>query len=224
MRNANSLEAASNLYLTKAIEVIDLLEDTMVPIQADEVVLANAYLMLGKTDKAMETLQFRIYENVLHVINELNTYMMLFVMEKDTFEEIKNRMLQITNAFNIEKLNPNMMGSIYYSLATACVQLGQSEVAIDYLYRYVHVCKSFEFPATLQGDEFFNMVDIQFNLFELGTISPRDEKSIKISMVAAVKDNPVFHAIKDQKDFKNIVKQLEELLIQYVTYTDIKKL
>lgn len=213
MRNANSLEAASNLFLTKAIEVVELLEDTMVPTQADEVVLANAYLMLGKTDKAMETLQFRIYENVMHVVNELNTYMMLFVKEQDTFEEIKNRMLQITDAFNIEKLNPNMMGSIYYSLATAYVQQGKSEVAIDYLYRYVHVCKSFEFPAILKGDDFFNMVDNKFDLYELGTISPRDEKTVKASMVAAVKDNPVFFEIKEQIEFKNMIKQLELLLI-----------
>ena len=213
MRNANSLEATSNLFLTKAIEVVELLEDTMVPTQADEVVLANAYLMLGKTDKAMETLQFRIYENVTHIINELQTYMMLFITEKETFEEIKNRTMQIADAFNIEKLNPNMMVGIYYSLATAYVQQGRSEASMDYLSQYVRVCKSFEFPYRLQGDEFFNMVDNKFDLFDIGTVSPRDEKTVKASMVAAVKDNPAFYQIKDHKEFKNIVKQLELLLV-----------
>lgn len=211
MRNANSLEATSNLLLTKAIEVVDLLEDTMVPTQADEVILANAYLMLGKTDKAMETLQFRIYENVMHVINELQTYMMLFTTEKETFEEIKKRTMQIAEVFNIEKLNPNIMANIYYSLAAFYVQQGESEVAISYLSQYVSVCKSFEFPARLQGDEFFNMVENKFDLFDIGTVSPRDEKTVKASMVAAVKDNPVFLGIKDQKEFKKIVKQLELL-------------
>lgn len=213
MRNANSLEAASNLFLTKAIEVVELLENTMVPTQADDVILANAYFILGKTDKAMETLQFRIYENVMHIIDELKTYMMLYITDKDTFEEIRNRTMQIANTFNVEKLNPNMMANIYYAHAVAYVQQGKSEAAIDYLRQYALVCKSFEFPATLQGDEFFNMVKNKFELFNLGTVAPRDEKSVKISMVAAVKDNPAFFEIKDQKEFKNIVKQLELLLV-----------
>ena len=211
MRNANSLEATSNLLLMKSIEVVELLEDTMVPTQSDEVVLANAYLMLGKTGKAMETLQFRIYENVTHIINELQTYMMLFITEKEKFEEIKNKTMQIVDAFNLEKLNPNLIGSIYYSLATAYVQQGKLEAAMDYLHQYVRVCKSFEFPYRLHGDEFFNMVENKFDLFDIGTVSPRDEKTVKASMVAAVKDNPVFLEIKDHKEFNNIVKQLELL-------------
>lgn len=211
MRNANSLEATANLVLSKALEVVELLEDTMVPAQADEVVLANAYLMLGKTDKAIETLQFRIYENVMHIINELSSYIMLFITEKDRFEEIKKRTLQIADAFDLEKLNPNMMVNFYYIIATAYVQQGQTEAAIDYLNQYVSVCKSFEFPARLQGDEFFDMVENKFDLFDLGTVSPRDEKSVKASMIAAIKDNPIFIGIKEQSEFKNMIKQLELL-------------
>lgn len=211
MRNANSLEATANLVLTKALEVVELLEDTMVPVQADEVVLANAYLMLQKPDKAIETLQFRIYENVMHIINELISYLMLFTAEKDRFEEIKNRTIQIADAFDVERLNPNMMANIYYVVATVYAQQGQSEAAIKYLNQYVSVCKSFEFPARLRGDGFFDMVETKFDLFDIGTISPRDEKSVKASMISAVKDNPVFMGIKDQKEFKNIIKQLELL-------------
>ena len=104
-----------------------------------------------------------------------------------------------------------MMANFYYIVATAYVQQGQTEAAIDYLNQYVSVCKSFEFPARLRGDEFFDMVENKFDLFDIGTVSPRDEKSVKASMIAAVKDNPIFMGIKEQSEFKNMIKQLELL-------------
>lgn len=209
MRNANSLEASAHLFLSNAVEVIELLEDTMVPTQEDVVILANAYLMQGKTDKAKETLQFRIYENVMNLMNELITYLMLFITQKDTFEDIKHRMLHIAEDFGIEKLNPNIMGNVYYSIAVAYMQQGNLEDAMDMLQRYVNTCKKFEFPIKLQGDEFFDMIEKKFALYDIGTVCPRDEKTVKESMVVAVKDNPVFLALKEEKEFKNIIKQLE---------------
>lgn len=211
MRNANSLEATANLVLSNALEVIELLEDTMVPMQSDDVVLANAYLMLGKTEEAKETLQFRIYENVLNIINELKTYLLLFITDEERFEEIKSRMLHIAEDFGIDKLNPNIMVNVYYSIAITYVQQGKLNDAMDILKLYASVCKNFEFPVTLKGDEFFNMLEKKFDLYDIGNVSPRDEKSIKESIVAAVKDNPEFDLLKEKKEFKNIIKDLEKI-------------
>ncbi|WP_455717957.1 helix-turn-helix domain-containing protein [Anaerosporobacter sp.] len=211
IRNANSLEAAANLFLSNIVEVIELLEDTMIPTQEDDIILAKAYLMQGKADKAKETLQFKIYQNVMNVMNELITYLMLFITEKDRFEDIKNRMLHIADDFDLVNLNPNIMGNAYYSIAVAYMQQGQLEEALDMLKHYTSACKKLEYPVKLQGDEFFNMIENKFVLYDIGTISPRDEKTIKESMVAAVKDNPLFLALIEEKEFKNIIKQLEKL-------------
>lgn len=209
MRNANSLEATANLILLNAVEVIELLEDTMVPTQTDDVVLANAYLKLGKTEEAKETLQFQIYQNVINIMNELITYSMLFITDSDRFEDIKSRMLHIADDFGIEKLNPNIMANVYYSLAVAYVQQGRLDDVMDMLKLYTNTCKNFEFPFKLRGDDFFNMVEKKFTLYDIGTVAPRDEKSIKESIVAAVKDNPLFLALNEEKEFKNMIKQLE---------------
>jgi transcriptional regulator with XRE-family HTH domain len=211
MRNANSLEATANLVLANAVEVIELLEDTMVPTQADDVVLANAYLMLGKTDEAKETLQFRIYENVMNIINELKTYLFLFITEEERFEEIKNRMLHIAELFSVDKLNPNVMINVYYSIAVFYVQQGKLEDSMNMLKRYASVCKNFKFPVTLQGDDLFDLIEKKFDSYDIGTLAFRDEKSVKESLVAEVKDNPDFFSLKDRKEFKNIIKELEKL-------------
>ncbi|WP_167957407.1 helix-turn-helix domain-containing protein [Anaerosporobacter faecicola] len=211
MNNANSLEATVNLLQQNALEVVELLEDTLVPRQEDEVVLANAYLMLGKTDKAMEALQFRIYENVILLIGELTSYQMLFVEDTNTYDVIRNRIQQIVDAFQVEKLHPSLICNMYLSSATAYMQQGKTEEAIKELQSYVRTTRNFTFPVQISEDDFFTMVKAKYEDFGIGMVSPRDEESIKLSIVSAVRDNPTFQPLKEQQVFKSIVKQLESM-------------
>lgn len=211
MRSANSLEATANLILNQIVEVVDLLEDTVVPYESDEVILANAYFMLGKEDKAKETLQFSIYQHLGAIMADLQSYAMMSIPDYDRFKEIMNRAKSIGDIFFLEQLNPNTMAALYVSSAQGYMQLGEEEEAIAMLKKYCNVCHNFKFPLKLQGDEFFNQVEEKFDELNIGTTAPRDEKTVKAAFVFAVTQNPIFKPLATRVEFKQIVKELENI-------------
>lgn len=211
IQKTNCQEAAANLLLEQPIEVVDLLEDSITDIQTSEVVLASAYYMLGKHEKAVETLQFSCYYHMISLLQGLQSYIMLFINDSERFEEIKKRLLLVGECFQVDKLNTNTMAVIYLTLAQGYVQQGKLKEAMNMIHEYVSVCKLFEFPVTLKGDEFFDKLEEKFDSLKLMKIAPRAEKDIKKSIVSAVKDNPVFLPLYEEAEFQQAIKELEKI-------------
>ncbi|MNW17756.1 hypothetical protein D3C71_2170570 [compost metagenome] len=72
------------------------------------------------------------------------------------------------------------------------------------------MCGALSFPATLQGDDFFDRIDLW--LAEVGTAAPREENVIKASMVQGLVGNPAFAALSELPAFQQLVERLKTKL------------
>lgn len=208
-KQANSLEAFCYMVLQKPHEVLELLDGTMRPISNDEAILANAYQMTGKVQKAKEVLQVSIYQHLLSFIGFFPSYLLLNVDKVDQFEKKLSRILSILKVFELDKLHPNSALQVYFAAAQGYAMQGNVERSLDMLSKYASVCTSNFFPYMLHGDEFFDSVDEWFNEFDLGAKSPRDEKLIKESMILCIVSNPAFEILNGQPRYKSIVETMK---------------
>lgn len=89
----------------------------------------------------------------------------------------------------------------------------REEKAIVMIKKYVKVAQSIEFPITLHGDEFFDLIDGWVDReFDLGSNAPRDEQSIKHSLFSTIQDNPVFKPLLQKQEVRLMLTNLQHTL------------
>jgi transcriptional regulator with XRE-family HTH domain len=208
-KQANSLEATSYLILQKPNELLDLLDGTMKPTCEDEVLLANAYQMTGNVEKAKEVLQISAYKHLLGMVGSSTSLLLIYVGETEKFEELNQRIISISELFNLNKLHPNVMLQFYLAAAQGYSMQGNVDKTLSILKKYADICVTDFFPITLHGDEFFDCIDNWFEEFDLGVKAPRDEKVIKESMIQAIASNPAFTALTEEPRYKSIIETMK---------------
>jgi hypothetical protein len=104
-------------------------------------------------------------------------------LQNEQFEETLERILKVAEAYNLEKLNPNIMALTYLNGAYIYAVKGEEERSLDMLQKYTDLCINGFFPYTLHGDSYFNELDSWFEEFDLGSQAPRSEEVIKESML-----------------------------------------
>lgn len=211
-RDAASIEATCYLILQQPHNVLNLFGETIRPVSMDDNILAQAYQMIGNSSKAKEVVQIGIYQHLISLMGFVPSLMMLSVNDMEQFEEILHRIFMVTETFNLDRLNPNLMGQIYFSAAQCFCMQDNREEAIDMLKKYVDICTKDFFPCTLHGDDFFNAIDSWLVEFDLAQDIPRDEKIIKKSMLESVAANPVFAALTEYPGYKSIIETLKSNL------------
>lgn len=207
-RQAIHMEAFCQILLQEPEPVLGLLEGVTVPMLSPETLLANAYVLLGKPEKAKETMQIGIYQHLLSLIEGAAVFFSLYLDKPDKFEEIVRRTLGLCDLYEIDQLHPTMMLSVYLSAAQGWCTLGKTEQAIDLLRRYCVIVQGLPSKLELHGDEFFDLLDNWFETFELGTLMPRDEKSVRKSMKDAIANSPVFAPLARDPRFLSILDKL----------------
>ena len=211
-KQANSIEAISQLILKNPKEVLELLDKTMKPTSDDEPLLANAYQMMGDVQKAKEVLQISTYRYLMSIIGNASLLLLPYANEETKYELIIHRFHIIADMFNLDKLHPNAMLQFYYAAAQGYNMQGNIEKSLNMLKKYSDICTTDFFPITLHGDEFFDCIDGWFAEFDLGKDAPRDEKIIKESMLYSVVDNPAFVALADEPRYKSIIETMKAKL------------
>lgn len=210
-RQALNLEAACCIYTDNPKGALELLEDysnnrVMMP---NETLIAMAYQMLGKNENAKETLQISMYQYILSLINALELYSTFYINDKEKYEEIFYRVFEITEAFNMEKLHPTFLLTVYIYAAQGYASLGQQDKALDILNKYTEISIGNIYPIKLHGDSFFDLLDGWISQLDLGVNPVTDEKTIKQNMLNSVIGNPNFAALKENSRFKSIVEKLK---------------
>lgn len=206
-RQAIHGEAFCHILLGDPRPVLDLLGDTILPTVTAETLLANAYVMLGQTEKAKETMQIGVYQHLTILINDFPVFFSLYMDDPQKFDEIVNRALSLCEAFQVDRLHPSAL-NIYLTAAQGYCTAGETEKAVELLKKYCEVCTGLTFPLELHGDEFFDLLDPWFQNLELGTMMPRDERTVRQSMIQAVAENPAFAPLRSNPRFKSIVDKL----------------
>lgn len=212
IKEAIDVEATCYLMLNRPQEVLSILNEEVRPISQDTELLAQAYQGMGNVEKAKEVTQIAMYQHLLMLIGDGASYLLLHAQEYDTAEIIMKRTDQIVEAFEVNKLHPNVMASYYISCAQVCCMNGKEAEALEAIRKYVDLCITDFFSFTLHGDLYFDKIEGWFQEFELGKRAPRGEKSIKQSLISAICDNPCFEAIKEKKEFQNLEKRLKSHL------------
>lgn len=206
-KEAVSLEATCYLLSNKPQKVLDLLGETIRPLDNDDAGIAQAYFVLGNQNQAKKVLQIGIYQHLLTLVSLSNS---LLQLQNEQFDETLHRIQIVAEVFNIDELHPNVMAIFYLTAAQVLSSNGQHENAFELLDRYADVCIKGFFPFNLHGDDYFTEIDSWFKEFDLGTGSVRSEGVIWESMIQGVVHNPAFEGLKDNIRFKSIVSRLTQ--------------
>lgn len=212
LKQANSLEATAYMLLGKPQQIFELLDGILYPKPQDESILANAYYMIGDIEKAKEVMQISLYGHLLGSISGLTSLLTMYQNEKEQFEKIINRGKNIIEIFKLRRLHPNSVLQFCLAAAQGYLTLGDLENALAMLQSYVDICTDEQLLFKLCGDDFFNKIDAWFNEFDLGVEAPRDDKIIKESMIHGIESNPAFTLMKDNIQYKNLVRIMKSKL------------
>ena len=172
--------------------------------------MAQAYQMLGNTEKAKEVMQVSMYQHLLVLMGSSISYLMLNADHLEKAEEILKRSFGLAKFYDLDKLHPNTMVQLYYGAAQVYGMNKQSDKSLEFLQKYADLCVSDFFPCSLHGDAYFDAIEKWFKDFDLGDSAPRSEQVIRESMLQGVLANPVFSVLADDPLYKNIIKKLTE--------------
>lgn len=208
-KQALYLEAMSLSALGLSKDVIKLLDKPNSVLMSSEILLAKAHEMNGDITKAKEILQIEIYQYLLTLLQLLQSYLSLSFNDKGQFDEISKRIMIISKAFNLETLKPEILLTLYLTMAQGNIITGNAEKALEYIEEYSEIATRDIYLLKLKGDEFFNLIENWFESFPIGTNLPRDEKIIRRSMYEVIAYNPIFSTLEDNSKFKNIIRKIK---------------
>lgn len=208
-KQALYMEASCHISLGEPNKALKLLKKiNNVPSTPIETLLAASYQMTGKITEAKSALQIGIYQNVFSVFCLFPVYLTLYANEPEIYEEILHRSLILAEAFNAKHLYPSTLINLYLSAAQGYGIQGNNNKAIDMLQKYAEIVTDDIYPLQLHGDNFFNLLGNWLQELDLGTEPPRDEKTIKQSIVETITNNLAFSSLATDSRFQNIIEKL----------------
>jgi transcriptional regulator with XRE-family HTH domain len=206
-------EATCEMMLGNAYETIELLGDVKLP-PPHKIILSQAYLMKGENKAAKIELQELILSNIMVLFEAIPPYLVIYADDAERFEEIVKRGTVLIDTFNLKALIPASILTFYLGAAQGYLSKGNTEKSLAVLEAYTDIATGDIYPLRqLQGDGFFDLIDSQSEYLTFGiTTLPRNEKSIKQSIVDCVTENPAFSVLSDEPRYKRINKKLQEVL------------
>lgn len=201
--------ASCCLALGDVSNALELLEGTKTPLLSPETLLIAAYQMTGRTEHAKAAMQAGIYQHFISLCGLFTFYFSLYGNEPERCEEAICRISTIAEAFGMKNLNPGVTANLYLSIAQGYTAQGNNDKALNILEQYTKLVTENTDPLRLHADDFFDLLDDWLTEFDLGTIPPRDEKTIKQSMADAVMNHPAFLSLKDDPRFQRIAEKLK---------------
>lgn len=208
-RQALYLEAVCTFMLGNPSEVLELLGETYESNLSIEPLRASAYQMTGKNKEAKTVLQVGMYERIIGILGIAPSYLMLYADDTEKFEEMYRRTVSIVEAFNIKELHPSVLLNFYLSAAQGYIASQNTGKALEMLEKYTEIASENMNHLMLKGDEFFDLLDSWIDEFALGADAPRDEKSIRLSVLEAIENNPAFTILAEEQRYKIVVEILK---------------
>ncbi len=210
---ATILEAHALLMQGKADEVLAQFgEDVQVQYGVDQLI-ARAHMMLGQNERAKAVMQVSLYQNLVFSVSTATELLMLEVGNTIYFDQAVRRIEHTLEVFNFKKINMNATLIFYVRALTGYAMQNRPEEAIQYLKKYANLCPTFKITSISRGDDYFYLLEkwLQSEM-QLTSVMPRDEHSIKESMISTILDNPALAALQERADFKNIMMNLQHQL------------
>lgn len=203
-----NMESLCLLSLGRPNEVLALLEGTEPSVASTETLLASAYQMTGKPMEAKSVMQVGIYQYLVGLMGDLNSYLPLCTDDPAQFEETYRRVLALADAFHLDTLHPSLLMTFYIIAAQGYAATGETEKVLEVLQKYCDLAIGVAYPLELHGDGYFSLIGDWLSTLILGAMPPRDDETIRKSIVDAVEHNPAFSTLAGDPRFMKMLDNL----------------
>lgn len=191
--------------------VVQHLKESNQPALPAPIILAKNYVALGKTDEAEETLQIHLYQNIGSAFDTMINMIHFGRYKPGKLAELIERVECIAETFNFNTLNPSKMLNGYFVIAIKHAEQNDDDATIDYLKKSLVPIRNLFDDYSLHGDEFFDQIDGWIERLGLGQEAPTTREMAKGTIVNMLNEHSLFSRFQDNKDFQNILKQVEQI-------------
>lgn len=181
-------------------------------VDGSELVLVQAYQMLGQQEEAMEWNQVTMFRHLFNLVENSTFYVMSNLQNKEIAATTISRVEKVIATYQLEELHPNTYLKFQYAKALGYASWGQETEAVEVLQDYVK--KSVEFITNapfLHGDPYFDKLDNYYKKVEDYTVLPRNTRTILTSVVQSL-EHPLFENLKGLEAFAKLKRDAEEIL------------
>ena len=187
--DAISVKAIADLQLGKAKEVAQALAELTDPMRIssqNDILLAQAYQVLGDTQKARSYTQITIYGHLMALIACSVQYLAV-------------------------NLHPNVAAQFYYQSALAYASKNMRKEALKELQKYARNVRTLteQEEVKLHGDSYFDCLDTWIDQLDLGAGPPRSPKWIIENFQESLKHS-LLACLWDSEEFQKICKNFPE--------------
>lgn len=214
--NAVVIQALAYMQTGRVGEVVEELEDIALSDRMGSqinAILARAYTSLREQEKANGLIQVSMYDNVMNLMANGASYLMLHGDQADVCEETVRRIERVAEEYHIMELNPNNLASFEYLAANCYLAQGEREKALSHLETYARCLERlFKEPELrLHGDAYFDRMEEWFDQeLDNGTNAPRS-REIVLEDVKKTLDIPAFASLQGDAEFEHIRQRVKEL-------------
>lgn len=197
--------------LKRPLDIIELFPEIKQPLMLNDIMVANAYVMLNDHDKANEILQIYQYQYIFALLQNSLNYIDFNNHDLPRVKETTKRMLELIDIYQLDEIHPSVILSVYARLAMFSANQGDDDQALEYLQKYVEITTTLDFPLVLKGDQYFDKLDSWFEHLDLGPLAPRSDTAI-IKSIQEVILNPVFASLNNKVEYRQLVNRLNQYL------------
>lgn len=208
-QNALQIEAYCYLILNRPQEAVDALDGIQIIGSND--LLANAYYLLQDMDQALMTVEVDMYQNIMNILQSYPLFLTLHMNDRDAFEEAVQKVIDFENIYEIKKMNPGSMFSIYLVIMQGYLNFHDQKKALDYLEIYVHMLTRETTSFEIKGIGLFRHMNEWLRQQEYDIHLPREESIIRESGVDVILNNPMFDELKTEPRYMQAVQAVSQL-------------
>lgn len=192
-----------------AIDKLEPYQDIQRRKESVELMLVQAYQMMGKIEQAAESNQVNIYIHLLNIVSNSIFYIMSNLSNKDIALPTIERIQKLVDAYELDKLNPNSYLQFVYAKALFYAMNGMEQRALENLTIFVEGAIDFMLSATyLHGDAYFDRLDEYLKKMDSFYILPRNPKTV-LASVGQNLQHPAFDSLHDRPEFQALVHRKE---------------
>ena len=204
----------AGLQMGKAQEAVEALEDLTDPMRIsgqNDLLLIQAYQMIGDNQKANDYTQITMYTHLMALVGSSIQYLAVNMANEDSCQETIRRMETILHTYEIDSLHPNISAQFYYQSALVNAFHGKQTNALAYLREYAKmVTILFEMKELkLHGDHYFDRLEQWIEQLTLGGDPPRSQKMLSEHYQETL-NHPLFVSFQDNQEFQELKNSLSQ--------------
>lgn len=208
-KDAIALEGFLAVMKGEPQRVLELFGEKLRPRISSEILLVSAYSLLGEKKRALKYCQALLYEGTVEMLDLLANYLAL--CETDKKERCFSAVHGMEEAFSLKNLLPHKIINLYMMEAIYYGEQKNREKTLESLFDYVETVRKNWKDFTIHGDAFFDLLEEWLKETGISRQMPRNMQFIREEILRSVRENPVFDFVKEEKEFRILIKKLENL-------------